>query len=265
MTSIDIETPAEEEKEDESGKIDVNASNFMFNTYAGKKRFNLELSNGTSNDQAEDQLLQISQPNKILLYDLKHELPKEVDSIFDTSFFVAQENFVDLGLDDYWVKINNKWTQVVSEKTRDLYQMCRIDEESANISNRKYISLVKNYSAMDFQTLAYLAFLLKRDHKLEDWPQLLSSFLVSFKGHNLFSIFNKNEHHETLLEFVLAQMEEMRAENEIKRIEEKDTPFDRRIYRIMKIATPNFPKSDVDSGTQQTSQISLMDQETNKT
>ena len=86
--------------------------------------------------------------------------------------------------------------------------------------------------------------MLSREQSLEDWPQILSSFLVSFKGHNLFSIFDEN--HEDLLDFVLNQMEEMRAENEIKRIVNKDTPFDRRIYRIMKIAAPKFKVSEDD-------------------
>ena len=47
-----------------------------------------------------------------MLYDLKHAKimePKEVDCIFDTSFFATSENFVDLGLDEYWIKINKKW------------------------------------------------------------------------------------------------------------------------------------------------------------
>ena len=38
----------------------------------------------------------------------------------------------------------------------------------------------------------------------------------------------------------------MRAENEIKRIVNKDTPFDRRIYRIMKVAAPKFKESEDD-------------------
>ena len=55
ITSIDILIDAEEDNEDQSGKLDINGSNFILNTYNGKKRFNLELSS-----YQEDQLLQIS-------------------------------------------------------------------------------------------------------------------------------------------------------------------------------------------------------------
>ena len=45
-----------------------------------------------------------------MIFDLKNEMqPKEVQCIYDTNFFVESENFVDLGLDEFWTKVNDEW------------------------------------------------------------------------------------------------------------------------------------------------------------
>ena len=95
---------------------------------------------------------------------------------------------------------------------------------------------------MDFQTLKFLntTLVMKRDL---DWKMFINPVLVSFYGHNVFSIFE--DYQEELLDYVHEIMDEMQAENEIKKIEDKDTPFDRRIYRVMTMATPYFFKDDV--------------------
>ena len=90
--------------------------------YNGKKRFNLESVGKTGQElENQDQLLQVQLPDKIMIYDLKSFNPKEVYCIFNTDFFAEQENFVDLGLDEYWTKINDKWTQFSNDKTREYY------------------------------------------------------------------------------------------------------------------------------------------------
>ena len=147
---------------------------------------------------------------------MKHKDPKEVNCIFDTCFFVAPENFVDLGLDEFWTKVNDRWTQVLNDKDRSIYQLNQIDGEAGNLSNKRYHSLISNYSTMDFQTLKYLAHLLNIEFDLREWKIVVNSILASFKGHNIFSIF-KN-HHDTLIEFILEQLDDMRSENEIKRV-----------------------------------------------
>ena len=59
----------------------------------------------------------MSLENKIMIFDLKNEKqPKEVQCIYDTNFFVESENFVDLGLDEFWTKLNDEWIQVVNDK-----------------------------------------------------------------------------------------------------------------------------------------------------
>ena len=95
---------------------------------------------------------------------------------------------------------------------------------------------------MDFQTLKYLAHLLNIEFDLREWKIVINSILASFKGHNIFSIF-KN-HHDTLIEFILEQLDDMRSENEIKRVQAVDTYFDRKMYRITRMATPRFIKAD---------------------
>ena len=59
----------------------------MINTYDGKKRFALEIQKGTQG-LSDDKLLQVSLPNKILIYDPKHDQPKEVFSVIESNFFV---------------------------------------------------------------------------------------------------------------------------------------------------------------------------------
>ena len=90
--------------------------------------------------------------------------------------------------------------------------------------------------------MRHLAHLLHIEYDLREWKTVVNSILVSFKGHNIFSIFEK--HHEELIDFILEQLDDMRSENEIKRIEAKDTFFDRRMYRITRMATPKFIKAD---------------------
>ena len=52
-----------------------------------------------------------------MIFDLNNEQqPKEVHCIYDTYFFVESENFVDLGLDEFWTKVNDQWIQVVNDK-----------------------------------------------------------------------------------------------------------------------------------------------------
>ena len=74
---------------------------------------------------------------------------------------------------------------------------------------------------MDFQTLKLLDFTLNKDDDLREYKTLVNSILISFEGHNVFSIFEN--YHETLIDFILEQLDDMRSENEIKRIEVKDT------------------------------------------
>ena len=91
-----------------------------------------------------------------MIFDLKHKKPKEVYCIYNTDFFASAENFVDIGLDEFWTKTkttdkkNDKWIQIVNEKTRNFYMMSQYDEEHRNLSKTKYQSLIKNYSSMDF-------------------------------------------------------------------------------------------------------------------
>ena len=64
-----------------------------------------------------------------MIYDLKNPIAKEVYCIYNTNFFAEAENFVDLGLDEFWTKSkttnekNDKWIQKVNEKTRDFFMM----------------------------------------------------------------------------------------------------------------------------------------------
>ena len=85
IKTIDNLTDDSEDKSKKS-KFDLNNVNFFLNVYDNKKRFNLE----ATGDEVDDQLLQISLPDKIMIYDLKHKSPKEVQCIFDTSFFASQ-------------------------------------------------------------------------------------------------------------------------------------------------------------------------------
>ena len=73
-----------------------------------------------------------------MIFDLKNENPKEVQCIYDTQFFAEPENFTDLGLDEFWTKVNDYWIQLVNDKTRDFYMMNRYEENHRNLSKRKY-------------------------------------------------------------------------------------------------------------------------------
>ena len=145
-----------------------------------------------------------------MIFDLKHKKPKEVYCIYNTSFFASAENFVDIGLDEFWTKTkftdkkNDKWIQIVNEKTRNFYMMSQYDEDHRNLSKTKYQSLIKNYSSMDFQSLNMLSSRLSRNQQLKEFVHLIDPMLVSFKGHNVFSIFG--DQHEKILNFILLSM-----------------------------------------------------------
>ena len=91
-----------------------------------------------------------------MIYDLNNPDPKEVYCIYNTNFFAAAENFVDLGLDEFWTKIitsdkkNDRWTQIVNEKTRDFFIVNQYEEEHRNLSKTKYQTFIRNYSSIDF-------------------------------------------------------------------------------------------------------------------
>ena len=91
-----------------------------------------------------------------MIYDLKNTIPKEVYCIQNTNFFSVAENFVDLGLDEFWTKIittdkkNDRWTQIVNEKTRDFFIVNQYEEEHRNLSKTKYQTIIRNYSSIDF-------------------------------------------------------------------------------------------------------------------
>ena len=75
-----------------------------------------------------------------MIFDLRSGTPKEVQCIYDTQFFASPENFADLGLDEFWTKVNDYWIQLVNDKSRDFYMMNRYEEDHdhSNLSKRKY-------------------------------------------------------------------------------------------------------------------------------
>ena len=48
---------------------------------------------------------------------------------------------------------------------------------------------MRNYTTMDFQALDMLESRLTRNRELKEFKHLVNSMLVSFKGHNVFSIY----------------------------------------------------------------------------
>ena len=59
---------------------------------------------------------------------------------------------------------------------------------------------------MDFQALNMLESRLKRSRNLQEFGYLVNSMLVSFKGHNVFSIFDNHNEHDKLLKYILKCM-----------------------------------------------------------
>ena len=59
---------------------------------------------------------------------------------------------------------------------------------------------------MDFQALNMLESRLERSRNLQEFGYLVNSMLVSFKGHNVFSIFDKQNKHDKLLKYILKCM-----------------------------------------------------------
>ena len=55
-----------------------------------------------SGSHESDNYLQISLPDKVFLYDLTFECPKECFSCFEVDFFTDPRNFIDLGLARIW-------------------------------------------------------------------------------------------------------------------------------------------------------------------
>ena len=57
--------------------------------------------------------------DKVLLYDLSGEKPKEVWHILDTNFFKDTKNFIELGLKDFLTK---KYTKKEEQKEQHIWR-----------------------------------------------------------------------------------------------------------------------------------------------
>ena len=154
--------------------------------------------------QFKDHMLQITVQDRIIIFDIKSEVPQEIFFLNATNQFIDPEKYADPGIKISYCKKDNflsresfLFTEIRSNRNKDLH----IISQERKVFKRRFnwknvvrtnvcLGIFKGYAEVDLQELSRVVKRLKTVNKVSDID--LQTVLSTFRNHTIFSIFNNS-------------------------------------------------------------------------
>lgn len=224
------------------------------NTYLSEVPKSTQLStyrdSETKQIMMRDNLLQVCVKDRIIIFDLKPEVPQEVCFFNATNQFIDPHAYVETGIkivhceeDPSKEKDGHLVTQIVTNRNQDI---CFIRQERRILRRSiKYediahtficLGVFKKYAEIDLQELARIQSKIANQQKLDNID--MQTALCTFDSHTVFSIFADSvKFHEQMLEQI-NESEFAEEEQDDETMLENNVL--RRLYRVLTLPTPDI-------------------------